>query len=994
METAFVTASAWATPAPSLAMISSGKGIARPTRQRLELKISVDYDLSRLNTREFEHLGQSLCLKALGPQLGIFGDGPDGGREAAFNGPVTYSTKSQAWNGRGVVQAKFRQRSGGKISDVDWLGQAIRAEFSQWLDPRSKRGTTPDYFLFVTNVVLTPVAQSGGQAVINCLIESYAESLGLKGYDVWHYDKICRLLDDADYRIIKRRYAAFLAPGDVLSKLCDLLDGRTKAMEGVWAIHTVQELLSQQWVSLGQAGDSGADRLALGQVAVDLPAERRVADAVRIEGLVGEIIRRGDRVLSPSVLDPSEDSAKIMIVGGPGQGKSTIGQLVCQLYRSAMLQHRPPSLLGPKAPSVLEALAKCWQEEDFPLPSVRRWPIHVNLSSYGETILGGEDITLLRYIAGKVSKRSSENVSAADLKEWLGAWPWMLILDGFDEVAAPSVRRNIEQAVDDFLIEASTVDADLLAIATTRPQGYSNEFAPAEWEHIELLPLSCPTALHYAHRLVLIRHEDDLDTQERVLARLGEAAEQPNTAKLMRTPLQVTIMSILLDRHNQVPSDRYSLFNAYYEVIFNREASKDESVSLLLRRHKRHVEYLHMMTGFILQLRTEAGHDDSIPEYLLKQLALDRLHAEGHAESEITRLTDQIVTAATNRLVLLVPAKIGEIGFEVRSIQESMAALELLNANDNVIMKRLATLAHSAHWRNTWLFAVGRLFATREPLRDTIVTLLRELDTSSATAAFLAPGATLAIDILEDDITAQAPRYEKLFVAQALEILKHPPNSPLDRLAPILQRCIENNGSIREVIQAAIASCLAASGIQRVSAICLLILLDELNGSLSSYAANILRREKNRSREEGIIAESRYCQTPIFGDGSSISVKRSIGASLAKVGSAMLTKNDLTPIKPFIESLEEVSADSNWVSINGGLDGLRQAEKHFGNADEVSRNTIIDLTRVLPVEDYPNYAAIWRLIWSWHARQFCSKHLITDDPTFSYAWACAMHREI
>jgi len=44
----------------------------------------VDYDPTRLGEREFEHLSQALALAVLGAGVSVFGDGPDGGREASF----------------------------------------------------------------------------------------------------------------------------------------------------------------------------------------------------------------------------------------------------------------------------------------------------------------------------------------------------------------------------------------------------------------------------------------------------------------------------------------------------------------------------------------------------------------------------------------------------------------------------------------------------------------------------------------------------------------------------------------------------------------------------------------------------------------------------------------------------------------------------------------------------------------------------------------------
>jgi len=67
-----------------------------------------DYELERLNTRSFEQLIQSLGTKVLGPQIMIFGDGPDGGREATFDGLINYPPTKKAWNGYGL----YRRSSG------------------------------------------------------------------------------------------------------------------------------------------------------------------------------------------------------------------------------------------------------------------------------------------------------------------------------------------------------------------------------------------------------------------------------------------------------------------------------------------------------------------------------------------------------------------------------------------------------------------------------------------------------------------------------------------------------------------------------------------------------------------------------------------------------------------------------------------------------------------------------------------------------------------
>src|SRR5688572_11475983 len=92
-----------------------------------------DYQLERLNTRSFEQLIQALGTEIIGPQLMIFGDGADGGREATFEGAVKYPPGGKAWSGYGIVQAKFRQKPDSEPKkNADWAIAQIKSEFQNF----------------------------------------------------------------------------------------------------------------------------------------------------------------------------------------------------------------------------------------------------------------------------------------------------------------------------------------------------------------------------------------------------------------------------------------------------------------------------------------------------------------------------------------------------------------------------------------------------------------------------------------------------------------------------------------------------------------------------------------------------------------------------------------------------------------------------------------------------------------------------------------------
>jgi hypothetical protein len=371
----------------------------------------VDYDLSRLGDREFEHLSQALAIQVLGTGVRVFGDGPDGGREATFEGRLRFPEPGEPWAGYGVVQAKFKQRLVGGDRDVDAFLRAVASELDAWADPQSnrvKKGRVPQYVLFTTNVVLSPVPGSGGIDRAEALIASYAGRLGLKGWQVWHHDQLCRLLDL--HPEVRRAYAALISPSDVLSRLEELLGGTPAAVGRRLAVHAAKELVAQQWVRLGQAGHPTNEKLQLSEVAVDLPATRSIhmdpatlrelgENELHVPGMsafmrggrlqrevpdvVGFLIRRGDTVFRPS--RNSTVGSRMVIVGGPGQGKSTLGQLLCQAYRTALLDSHTGLSLAPPANDVLHSLRSQLDELAIPTPVCLRWPMQVSLRGHSGT---------------------------------------------------------------------------------------------------------------------------------------------------------------------------------------------------------------------------------------------------------------------------------------------------------------------------------------------------------------------------------------------------------------------------------------------------------------------------------------------------------------------------------------------------------------------------------------------------------------------------------
>ena len=765
-----------------------------------------DYDLSRLSNRSFEQLVQSLAIRVLGPGVVVFGDGPDGGREATFEQQLSYPSAAEGWNGYGVVQAKYRTRSGNTKQDGNWAVKQLKGEIEKYTDPNSEL-RQPEYFVFATNVVLTPVHKKGSKDRVISLLEGLKKQSSLRDYAIWDYDQIRAYLDT--FEDIRTSFAAFITPGDVLATLMSRLYPTPKELHDTFVLFLEKELLSDECVNLEQAGHDVEERIPLANVFVDLPTQSQLPhidphanrdsgiddseevpsrDAER--GFIREILTAASDRLDPASVGTStisdglspevtlESRGRFVLIGGPGQGKTTLTQFLCQIYRSAIISGKPSHSLSPEVRKALTTIQLHCKSEGINHKVVPRFPFKVILNDFAKALSltsTSQMNSVLSYLAHQIKTRTDTEITVDDLRRFLGIYPSVLIFDGLDEVPASSNRDQVLEAIRDFWVEASNSNADILAIATSRPQGYNDDFSPSYYQHRKLAELSDQLGWHFAQRLTEIRYRTDEDRKQKVLNRLKRAFEDSSTARLMRSPLQVTIMTALVDRVGQPPQARWNLFNLYYNVIYQREVERSIPSSIILRDHEPDIRAIHNQVGLVLQIDSErtGTTDAKLSRDRFVSLVEARLTSEGHSGKELRSLAQQIVEAASQRLVFLVEVESEQIGFEIRSLQEFMAAESLMDGAEKYIKIRLEEITPIAFWRNVFLFAAGKCFAERQDLREAVYSIcagLNELNGNEVAGTFLA-GSDLAVALLEEGSSRRQPKFENLLARIAIRAL-------------------------------------------------------------------------------------------------------------------------------------------------------------------------------------------------------------------------------
>jgi hypothetical protein len=748
------------------------------------------YQFDRMGSAQFEHMVQALAKAELGNGVKAFGSGPDGQRDATFSGKVNFPVGSEGgkWSGYGVIQVKYNERPKDTTADTRWFLGEIRKELSNWALKNASGKRTPKYFLAVTNVVLSGVDEFGGKDRFDQMMQAFADQIGLVGWFAWDDTELRTLLDQ--HTDIRQRYLELITVGDFLADI-ELLAPTVALTAKRLAVNAAAEIATKQWVRTGDNGFADSSKLRLADIAIDLPAVR-----------MGRGTRSNERFLGARWAMEAGDIVKnqahgVVFIGGPGQGKSTLSQLIAHAYRIEFVAKAGAQQYGEKAGQASEALRDRLREAGIPIPKRRRWPVFVDLAKMaGAASIEQDSFSLLGYLAQTLIVDGKET-DPQELLGWMRSWPVCLILDGLDEVADPKARIRVSKAVTQFVTEASAYEIDLFIVATTRPQGYHDEFPelfPAQSSR--LVPFTETEAIDYSDALVKVRNVDDPDLAAQVTERLITAVHERVTQRLMTTPLQVTIMTALAERSVDLPTDRYELFDEYYKVVYDREIGKDGSFAGL-KKLRPHINHLHESAGLQLHRRAEKGSDSAafLSSHEISRILVNRLKTAGYEEWRAKKTADDVLRLSTERLVMLVVVPRERYEFEVRSLQEYMAARSLTDGSDDEVIRRLKILLPSAHWRNIWLLAAGRVLKDRERIAGDLFQIVADYDHASVENGLTLLGGALASDLLQDDIALEFPVFLRQLQTAALAQMSRIENKVPENLTGIITAAMKEGGA-------------------------------------------------------------------------------------------------------------------------------------------------------------------------------------------------------
>jgi hypothetical protein len=736
------------------------------------------YELAKLEPTSFEHMVNALALRVLGAGHTSFAPGADAGRDGYFEGEAPYPSSNQRWTGVWYIQAKFHKPH--LSSDPQkWILSQVKRELEEFKKPGSKR-KWPDNWIIATNI---DVSGAGGVGSFDAAIKLVRDSNpSLAGrFHFWGGRKIIDLL--AMHSDVARSYGHFLTPGNVLAELCSSLSDERLSVDNIINYLVVKQFREQQFTKLEQAGSDADAKPGIHNLFIDLPFrchQYNVRDYA-ISCLVraaGKNHRIDPRPLPASKWNSWQNHplrARVWFIrGGPGQGKSTIGQYFCQIQRAALIIQGDITVLPPVLAVAEEVRAEAIKNNHW--SSVPRIPIGIELKEYAHWLGGRGELEatgVLTYLSARISADVEHQVSQALVRRALGSRSWVVVFDGLDEVPN-DVKDKVAQEIRHFIEDISVqVNSDLFSVCTSRPQGYAGQFSQLGAPAIDLVRLSSEEAIRCAMPVISLGRT--LGEIKKASQILSTAIQSSSVRELMTTPLQAHIMAVVVRDGGRPPDRRWQLYNNFYEVIRRREANRDlpdERIAKLLREDQQLLRAIHNRLGFALHAAAEisAGAQTSLSRDQFRELARDTVTQL--VERNIEETVSALMEATANRLVLVnTPDDGGHVRFDIRSLQEFFAAEFIYDSIDSEeLRRRLDVIAGDAHWREVMHFLLSALV---EKVRPTEISVaidvlgkVNEGDPENLERLLhrrLARGALLAARLLQEGVLEQDKRIRHRF---------------------------------------------------------------------------------------------------------------------------------------------------------------------------------------------------------------------------------------
>jgi formylglycine-generating enzyme required for sulfatase activity len=443
------------------------------------------------------------------------------------------------------------------------------------------------------------------------------------------------------------------------------------------------------------------------------------------EGLPSQVKRMagGEKAKLLSAVDQLNLHTQVVLLGGPGSGKSTFVNFVAMCMAGELLGKAEMNLATLTAP-ISRADDDDDQERDKPEP--QPWahgallPVHVVLRDFASQLpppghaVGAQ--ALWQFIEGRLTQDSLTGFAPA-LHQELLSQGGLVLLDGLDEVPdAMQRRQQIKTAVQEF----ATTFSKCRFVVTSRTYAYHRQSWQLEGFHAsQLLPFTRAQITGfvdawYAHMVQLLRLTAAA-ALERADVLKQEVARNARIRDLARQPLLLTLMAQLQTKEGgSLPRNRQELYEKSVDMLLT-EWEKTKAVQLPDGKEQLQPSLTEWLKADREDIRRQLNR-------LAFEAHRDQPSLVGSADIAAPKLLDALLRASKQRVDvqvkrleeylrdragLLSPQNDELYQFPHRTFQEYLAACHL---TDDDFPNQLATLARQDpnRWREVALLAAAK----------------------------------------------------------------------------------------------------------------------------------------------------------------------------------------------------------------------------------------------------------------------------------------------